>query len=170
MTPIRTIAVAIAALLAFAWSAAALAHAELVQSDPAEGATISTPYTLRATFDEPIDPNPERSFISIENPAGTEVARGTVSADDETMMVAQLPELPPGTYTARFQAHTSDDNATERGNFRFSVGAAASPAPTPGGGQGGQANSGDLLIALVISAVALAVVGTFVVLRMRRAV
>ena len=169
----RTIAAIAAALLVLVWSSVALGHAELVTSDPAEGATITTPYTLRATFDEEVDPDPTRSSIVITNAAGAEVARGGVSADDHTMMTAELPELPPGTYTARFLAYTADDRFTERGRFTFNVGAAPTAAPTPtpspNGGQGGQTgNSGDLLIALVVAAIGLAGIGTFIVMRMRR--
>ena len=167
----RTIAAIAAVLLVLVWTSVALGHAELEESDPADGATITTPYTLRATFDEEIDPDPARSSITITNAAGQEVARGGVSADDPTTMTAELPELPPGTYTARFLAYTPDDRFTGRGTFTCNVGAAATSAPTPAPSPvtpGGQAGSGDLLIALVIAAIGIAAVGAFIVTRMRR--
>ena len=162
------IAVVAAAFLSIALSAVALAHARLRESDPAAGATITTPYTLRTTFNEAID---TQSFVSVVNAADEEVARGSVSAADDKTMIAELPALPAGTYTVRWLAHTSDDNATQRGEFTFNVGAVATAAPTPApnGGQGGQAgNSGDLLIALVVAAIGLAGIGTFIAMRMRR--
>ena len=55
-----------------------LAHAELEESDPADGATITTPYTLTATFSEEFDP--DRSFIRVRGPAGDDRGRGRSGA------------------------------------------------------------------------------------------
>jgi methionine-rich copper-binding protein CopC len=123
--------VVIAALLLLLSAGLALAHAELEESDPADGATITTPYTLTATFSEEFDPNPRRSFIRIVDSSGTRVAEGGVSSDDATMMVVELPELAPGLYEARWQTVTQDDNGVELGTFQFTV-AEVSASPSPG--------------------------------------
>jgi methionine-rich copper-binding protein CopC len=104
-------------------------HAELEESDPAAGATITTPYTLTARFSEEI--GTDRSQIVISNSADEEVASGGISEDDATVMTVELPALEPGEYTASWTAVTPDDNGVERGTFTFTVEASPTPAPTP---------------------------------------
>jgi LPXTG-motif cell wall-anchored protein len=104
------------------------AHAQLESSDPADGETITTPYTLTATFTEPFDP--QRSFVRVQDASGAVVAEGGVSDDDPRTMIVELPELPAGEYRARWQTVTPDDNGRENGTFTFNVAAAATPAPT----------------------------------------
>jgi copper resistance protein C len=106
------------------------AHAELEDSDPADGETITTPYTLTATFSEDFSSNSDQSFVRVQNADGDVVASG--GHDDQgASMTVELPALPPGEYTARWQTTTVDDNGVERGTFSFTVEAAATPGPTP---------------------------------------
>lgn len=119
-----------AALLVLLSTVSVLAHSELTESDPADGETIETPYRLTATFSEEFDPDPQRSFILVEDSAGDEVARGGVSDDDPTMMAVDLPELQPGEYTVRWQTTTAEDQGVERGTYTFNIAASATPAPT----------------------------------------
>jgi len=102
------------------------AHAELVESDPADGETIATPYTLTATFSEELL---DGSRIVVRDAAGDEVARGEVDPDDRTVMVVDLPELPAGSYVAGWTARTADGH-TERGTIDFDVAASPTPSPT----------------------------------------
>ena len=111
--------VVIAALFSLLAAAPVYAHAELEESDPSDGETIITPYTLTATFSEEFDP--DRSFIRIVDESGTRVAEGGVSPDAPTMMVVELPELPTGQYEVRWQTTTPDDNGVERGTYQFTV-------------------------------------------------
>ena len=153
-----------------------LGHAQLQSSDPPAGGTLSaTPYLLTATFSEELAS--DGSSLVVESEAGQQVALGGVSADDPTTMTAQLPVLPTGTYTVRWTALTSDDNAVERGTYAFTVApeqasAIASAAPTPLPSGEPAATSGgttsDLILALVVAAVVIAVVVGFVALRNRR--
>jgi len=108
----------------------ALAHAELVESDPADGATIETPYTLTATFSEDFSADPDQSFIRVQDAGGDIVAEGGHS-DQAATMTAELPALPAGEYTVRWQTTTADDNGTERGTFTFLVEASPTPGATP---------------------------------------
>ena len=108
-------------------------HAELEESDPADGGTITTPYTLTATFSEEFNPDPEASFIRVQDAAGEVVAEGGHDDAANQMSVA-LPALEPGEYTARWQTTTIDDNGVERGTFTFTVAASPTPAPTPTAG------------------------------------
>ena len=120
-----------ATLLVFLSTVSVFAHAELVESDPADGETIQTPYTLFALFSQEMDPNRQRSFIRVLNADGIEVASGGVHPDDPTQMFAELPLLEPGEYTVRWQTTTPDDNGVERGTYAFDV---IPPAlPTDGG-------------------------------------
>lgn len=169
-------ALALVALLALGLAPRVAGHSDLVSSDPADGSTISnTPYVLTATFGEEFDP--EASTLVVENAAGDEVATGEASPDDPTMMVAQLPRLPDGEYTVRWTTVTPEDNGIERGTFKFTVAQATStpvvtrtdpPTNPPANPTPGAAGSNDLLIALVLAAVAIGGVVAFVFVRGRR--
>lgn len=189
----------LACLATLSLAGAVAAHAELVESDPPDGGTIETPYTLVATFDEEM--LEERSGIVVRDAAGDEVARGPVDPDDRTRMVAELPELEPGEYVARWTARTADGH-TERGEFSFTVSAAATPEPTaaptatpvatatasataaptgaptsapsptppasPSPVEPAPSADSDVLLALILAAVAIGAVIAFVFLRNRR--
>lgn len=188
---------AAAALLMLLFSVSAVAaHAELEESDPADGATIETPYTLTATFSEEFNADPEVSFIRVQDASGAVVASGGQSPDDPTMMTADLPALEPGEYTVRWQTTTEDDNGTERGTFTFNVAAAATPSPrptatpaasappsapasspsaaptptaTPNGSNGATTGgSNDVLLALIIGLVVIGAIAAFLFSRSRR--
>ena len=164
---LRVAAAIAAALLFAALPVIVLGHATLVSSDPAAGATITTPYTLVATFAEATDPT--RSTLIVESASGAQVAAGTVNADDETKMTAQLPTLPGGLYTVRWTTVTPDDNGVERGTFTFNVGSVSTtsvPTPSPTGGATGSSN--DVLIAVGLAMVLIVGVVAFVFVRGRR--
>jgi methionine-rich copper-binding protein CopC len=115
----------------------ATAHAELVSSDPRDGAVLTTPpAAVVARYSEAIDPG--RSSILVLDATGRQVARGGVDPSDATRrtMRVSLPALAPGTYTVRWTTVTPDDNGVERGTFTFTVaagGATASPSASPSG-------------------------------------
>ena len=119
----------LACLLALALSSVAIAHADLLESDPADGETIQTPVMLTATFNEELDP--EASSLIVRNAAGEEVARGATDETDSATMVAELPDLPPGDYSARWTAVTPDDQGVTRGTITFTVAPSPSPSPPP---------------------------------------
>ena len=185
--------VVVAAFLVLLTAVPALAHAELEESDPADGSTITTPYELTATFSEEFDP--DRSFIRVRGPSGDIVAEGGQDPDDPTMMTVDLPELPPGEYTAGWQTVTPDDNGVEDGTFSFTVAAQATPspsatptptvrasasarpslaptptpsaAPTPITGGPPTASGNDVVLALAIAAVVLLGLGIYLFTRRR---
>jgi len=175
---IRSAPVAAVFLLLLSVSSVA-AHAELVSSDPSDGATIETPYTVTATFSEEFSADPEISFLRVQDAAGDTVASGGQSADDPLMMIVDVPALDPGVYTVRWQTTTADDNGVERGTFTFTVAAtataaptatAAAPAPTatPGGSTGAATGSNnDVLLALAIGVLIVGVLAFILVRRSR---
>lgn len=171
---------ATAGLLAVAGAFPVFGHAGLLTSDPADGDTISTPYTLVATFEEELDP--ERSSLTVFDAADEQVAHGEVDSDDPSMMFVELPELEPGEYIVRWTTVTPDDDGVDRGEFTFNVIAAqqtiepttapttSAPTPAPTGTTGGgqSADNNDVLLALAFAGVALAGIGLFVFNRTRR--
>ncbi len=184
---IRSASVAAMFLLLLSVSGVA-AHAELVSSDPTDGATIETPYTLTATFSEEFSDDPDLSFIRVQDDRGTVLASGGQDPDNPTMMTVDVPALDPGEYTVRWQTTTADDNGTERGDFTFTVATAATAAPTattkasvppvataapgptatPGGSSGSATGSNnDVLLALVIGVVIVGVLAFVLVRRSR---
>ncbi|MGI8928669.1 MAG: copper resistance CopC family protein [Candidatus Limnocylindrales bacterium] len=174
-----------------------LAHAELLESDPADGETIETPYTLTATYSEELL---DGSNLVVDNATEEEVARGEVDPDDRTIMVVELLALPPVEYVARSTATTADGH-TERVTFSFTVAAHATPSPTatpkptptvspaaqpattptpaptatpsptasPSPSDGPTtAGSNDVVLALVLAGVVIAAIALFLLARSRR--
>ena len=129
MSPRLVRAVLFGVALVLLLPATAFGHAELVESDPADGETITTPNTLTATFSTEL--GRARSFISVRNTDGVEVARGGVSEDDRTVITVELPDLEPGAYTVQWQALDPTDDHVERDTFEFTVAAPATQTPTP---------------------------------------
>lgn len=118
------------ALLGLLWlPSVAMAHAELVESDPPDGGTIASPYTLVARYDEPLGTN--RSRIVVRDAAGNEVARGGISEDDPQVMTVELPALPDGDYVAFWTAVTPNDGGVVRGSLEFTIAPPPSPSPSP---------------------------------------
>jgi hypothetical protein len=128
-TRARLIALAATAALLLLSPTAVAAHAELVETTPADGATVEgTPDELVAVFNEALEA--DGSSLSIRNAAGDRLAVGQVDPDDATrLLIADVPELAPGTYEMRWTA-SSDDGHLERDTWSFTV-AAAEPTPSP---------------------------------------
>ena len=131
---LRPVAAALAALAFVLLGATpAAAHAELVGSDPAEGAVIDTaPSAVTLTFNEPVRLTPREIAVydadgdpvgSTAGASGTAVTVGLTDAED----------LADGTYVVSWNV-LSDDGHPVSGALTFSVGApsasvAAPPAP-----------------------------------------
>ncbi len=108
--------------------ATALAHAELSESDPADGAVVEgTPALISATFTDSLA---DGSRLRLRDSAGSVVAEGRIDPDDDTRMTIEPPALEPGVYEVRWQALAADGHL-ERGRYSFTVApAAVTPAPT----------------------------------------
>jgi methionine-rich copper-binding protein CopC len=96
------------------------AHAFLVKSDPAVGATVAAPKTLRLEFSEAL----ELAFsgIDVTNGSGGAVPARNVRLDsnDRKVLLADVPLLPPGAYRVKWHVISVDTHRTE-GDFAFSV-------------------------------------------------
>jgi len=114
-----------AAILAL--PAAALAHADLVASDPADGSALAAPPSeVTLTFGAELDP--DGSAFTVIGPSGDRDGTGEVDLDvaERNVMRGGLDASADGAYEVRWTA-LSIDGHTEEGVVRFSV--RAGPAP-----------------------------------------
>jgi methionine-rich copper-binding protein CopC len=191
------VSAALAGLLLFALALPALAHSELVSSDPADKATLATPpTTVTLTFSEDLDP--AKSSFKLSGPSGL-VGTGAVAATPTIMTLEGL-SLEPGDYEIQWTSAALDGDIL-RGTLTFTVTAptpapatptaepsatpapAASPtaapstettpAPTPAPSAAPEpassTSTGDVLLPIVAALVIVAGVGAYVLRRSRRA-
>ena len=109
---------------------AALAHAHLVQSEPADGSTVSVlPDHFLLVFSESAHLTALR--IQKEGDASpTKIESLPKNASDRFLIPA--PHLAPGVYTLTFRNVASDDNHVMSGSIRFTIPGDAKPAIAPG--------------------------------------
>jgi copper transport protein len=118
------------AVLLLAWPATiALAHANLIRSDPAAGAAlVSPPQAIVLEYSEALDP----AFTSVEllDAQSGVVVRGPGVIDPAQPRVLRLalPTLPDGVYSASWKARSATDGHVSQGMVSFSIGAASPPA------------------------------------------
>jgi len=109
-----------ALLFALVMGSGADAHAFLLKSDPAVGATVTAPKTLRLQFSEAL----ELAFsgIDVANGSGAAIPARNVRLDnnDRKVLLVDLPPLSPGSYRVKWHVVSVDTHRTE-GDFAFSV-------------------------------------------------
>jgi copper transport protein len=113
---------AILAIAAWLWASAALAHAVLLGTSPADGTALAqSPQRIVFAFNEPVVPADVRILDANgtlhAGPTGAEVKDGAV-----TLTIA-VP-LPPGQYVAAYRVASADTHPIS-GAIRFSVGETA---------------------------------------------
>jgi len=123
----RSIHATLAALIVLlAGAGATLAHAELVSSDPADGAVVNpAPTTITLTFSENLDPS--KSSFRLLGPDGAVIGTGDATA--AKAMTLEPPPLVDGTYTIKWTSASADDGDIERGQLAFTVQLAAASLP-----------------------------------------
>jgi methionine-rich copper-binding protein CopC len=106
----------------------AAAHSELVTSDPAEAAAVSSPYTgpIVLTFSEHLASGTKADLV---DPSGTTAATAVVDPDAKTMTFTPTAPLSPGDWEVRWTS-VADDGDLLRGVVKFTVAVAASAAVT----------------------------------------
>lgn len=118
----------------------ASAHAQLVSTDPADGATISAPpATVTLTFDEALLADTETISINDEN--GNVVASQQATPEGSTVSVPWPAELTTGTFQVAYRV-VSGDGHPVTGAFTFTIGGDASAAASSGAASSGAAPSG----------------------------
>lgn len=112
---------AAAITLALFGAAEAQAHAKLVSSSPAEGATVAAPKQIVLKFSETLQPKFSTAHLTM--PAMNNMAapaKVTVAKDKVTMVVTPTEALGAGAYTLQWQAVTADTHKME-GKVSFTV-------------------------------------------------
>ncbi len=107
----------------------ALAHAELVETSPADGDTLAeVPGQVRLQFTEPIEAafDPVKVYDQQGNRVDEDDAR--VDPDDAKVLAAGLEELPDGSYNVEWRVTSLDGHVVD-GTYQFAVARAVeSPA------------------------------------------
>ncbi len=184
-----------ALFLALLLAAPVLAHADLVSSNPEDGAILATPPTvITLTFSEGVDAG--KSSFKLTGPDGA-VGTGKAAKDGSTVMTLDGLALGPGAYTIKWTSAAPDGHIA-RGTLGFTVSeptpAPATPSPTPAATEtptdaassepttapspaasaapdaGATSSTGtDVLIPILVGLVLVAGVGVFVLRRSRGA-
>lgn len=117
MKPFKT-AAALAAIAALFAAAQAQAHAKLVSSTPAEGASVAAPKQLVLKFSEKLQPKFSTARLTKSD---AEMAVKTVVSDDRTTLtVSPGQALSPGAYKLHWQVVTADTHKMQ-GDVSFTV-------------------------------------------------
>lgn len=118
--------------LAFGLLSTALAHAELVSSDPAAGAKLTkAPAKITLVFSEEIDD--QGSSFTVTDAKKATVGTGKLDLNDldhKTLIGTLNAGVGDGVYTVAWDVLTSDDKAEESGTFTFGVNADPGAQPT----------------------------------------
>lgn len=106
----------------------ALAHARLVETYPNDGGTLAeSPEQVQLLFSEPIEA--EFNPLEVYDQGGDQVDEDNarVSPNNAKLLVADLGELPEGSYTVEWRV-TSADAHPVSGAYRFAVDTSAADA------------------------------------------
>lgn len=127
----RLAAAALILLLAARSPDVVWAHPEVLSTEPADGARVDqSPPQARVVFNEEV----EQAFAQLQvlDAQGAQVDAGDGARDpaNPASVVAALPPLPAGIYTAVWQV-TGSDGHTVRGHYVFTVVIGAAPAILP---------------------------------------
>ena len=97
------------------------AHAKLVSSTPAEGATVAAPKQIVLKFSEKLQPKFSTAHLMMPAMNNMDLpVKATVAKDRVTMVVTSKAPLAPGAYTVHWQAITADTHKME-GKINFTV-------------------------------------------------
>ena len=114
-------ALALLALLAGGFPAAARAHAFLDHAVPPVGGTVAAaPKEVRLYFSEAVETLFSGAELAGADGQAVATAPATVAAGDKTQLVLTLPPLPPGKYRVRWHVVSVDTHRTE-GDFTFEI-------------------------------------------------
>jgi copper transport protein len=129
----RTLTIAALVAMAVALMAGpAFAHAELLSSDPKDGAMLaSAPTHVTLTFSEPVDAG--LSLVKVLDTSGADVHSGpavAVSGNARELSVSLPAHLPDGVYTVNWRAVSAADGHITAKAFAFGVGVKPGATPT----------------------------------------
>ncbi|HVV08682.1 copper resistance CopC family protein [Amycolatopsis sp.] len=174
-----SVALVIAAAALVAAAPAALAHADLESSDPAEGSSLTAaPQQIQLKFETavtlPADP------VKVTGPAGASWTVGKATVSGQTVTAPVQATGPAGAYTINWTVIASDGDEVH-GEVHFSLTATAqpsstTPAPAPASAPASQAaaqttqdaTGSSAWIWIVIVVVVVVILGGFAFVRSRR--
>ena len=108
----RLVLAGLAALLLL--PAAALGHAVLVKSVPAQrAALVEPPPRVELWFNERLEPAYSKALVTNEAGAQVDLRDVAVSAEDPRRLAVSLPVLVPGRYTVSFRVLSVDGHVVE---------------------------------------------------------
>jgi hypothetical protein len=94
--------------------AAALAHAILVKSVPAQrAALVESPPRVELWFNERLEPAYSKASVTNEGGIQVDLRDVAVSAEDPRRLAVSLPPLVPGHYTVSFRVLSVDGHVVE---------------------------------------------------------
>jgi methionine-rich copper-binding protein CopC len=114
----RTVATALVATMLMAGQASA--HAKLISSDPAQGAAVAAPKTIRLAFNEKLTPAFSSFELATADGAKTQV-KTSVSPDRKTITGMPMGPLRAGAYKITWHAAAADDGHRMDGVITFTV-------------------------------------------------
>jgi methionine-rich copper-binding protein CopC len=120
----------------------ALAHARLVQEEPADGAALAeSPDQAELRFSEPVDA--EFSPLEVHNSEGERVDEDNarVDPDDARVLIVDLEALTEGSYTVQWRVTSIDGHVVE-GRYEFAVTGAGGDQP-PDDAQGAEGQKAE---------------------------
>lgn len=101
--------------------APALAHANLIEATPPQGGRLhAPPERVELRFSEPVDAGFDPVVVRDADGARVDEGDGRVDPEDARVVLANLEELPEGSYTVRWRV-TSIDGHVVDGRYRFAV-------------------------------------------------
>jgi copper transport protein len=114
-------------LAAVVQAGAALAHASLIRSEPADRAVIAQPPSmLRLIFNEPVSP----LILRLVRPSGDTIELKDVVADNATLTIRLPKSLMPGTHLLSWRVISADSHPVG-GALTFSIGQPSAQSSTP---------------------------------------
>jgi copper resistance protein C len=161
----------------------AFAHARLLSSDPAGGATVAqTPQRVTLTFSEPIES--DFAQVQVTGPDGVRVDAGAPEVAGDVVAVPLQPLSQSGAYNVAFRVVSADGHPVEA-SFAFTLSdaavapppspslstnqeASASPSTTPAPASRSRGSSPAAGVALTLAAAVLLAAGVYALVRHRQ--
>ncbi len=117
----RCAAVLAVGLMSLGFGPSALAHAALMKSEPARRAALAKPPSqVRLWFNERLEP--AYATINVFRQDGRPVVHqpARLDKDDSKLLVLDLPQLDPGSYTVKYRVLSVDGHTVDYG-YTFTV-------------------------------------------------
>ncbi|GAA1030086.1 MULTISPECIES: copper resistance CopC family protein [Amycolatopsis] len=175
------LALAISGVALLGTATPALAHNVLINSDPANGASVAKgPAKVTLTFDQYVQ-NADVNQIAVTGPDGSQWAEGPVTVENNVLSAPLRPLGPAGKYTVGYRVLSADGHPvsgeipftlTAAGNGTPAKGdaakAAGAPANSPAAASSSSSSSGVPIWVWIAGAVVLLAIGLTVALRTGR--